>query len=396
MDSLETWIASKSKDAHCDTLVPIGEIIGPWKVVALLGKGGSAEVYRVQHTHHNVSAALKIILSTDERARERFARERELLKIQTLTCFARFIDSGEWSGRPFIVTEELESFELPHKDPAVTKFILAVCNAVALLHAEGYVHRDLKPGNIMRRKDGSYVLIDLGLVKKIEGESLSRPKSDSLSIVDGQKVVVGTPGYSAPEQFISGDASVESDIHAVGVIINECFDGKPNQLWARLVEKSTSSIPAQRYKSIKDLVNGVSIASSIMPKAGKLTLLVAYIPLMACLIWCIVRSFQLHFQYGANSSQIGYFIGQMLCFSALESIIPLGLTFRQSWARWLAITVGGIFLLYLISSPWIENGIQNQNAWGVAAFILGFLPITILGALLYIPTVSKWYRREIL
>ena len=62
--------------------------------------------------------------------------------------------------------------------------------------------------------------------------------------IDGRRAAVGTPGYGAPEQMERGEATEASDIHALGVLADRCFDGRPPRTWKRIVERATSSIPA--------------------------------------------------------------------------------------------------------------------------------------------------------
>ena len=265
-DSVWKWLKTKQKAIDSMSVCKPGDVVGKWKILALLGKGGSAEVYRVEHVESKQIGALKLLCRQEETSRNRFIQECELLREQKIASFAKFFDSGEKDGRLFLVTEELQSLELPHKDPEVTEFIVEVCKAVQVLHSEGYVHRDLKPGNIMRRADGSYVLIDLGLVKKVTTDDSPGFTDKSLSIVDGKRECVGTPGYSAPEQFVSGKATETSDIHAIGVLIKKCFEDKPPANWSRLIERATSSIDSLRYQSVEDLLCAIRVSSAIRPR----------------------------------------------------------------------------------------------------------------------------------
>ena len=92
------------------------------------------------------------------------------------------------------------------------------------------------------------VLADLGLVKDIATSDVRHMTSD---ITQGG---VGTPGYGAPEQMERGEASVASDIHALGVLADRCFGGKPPRAWRRIIERATSSIPDRRYQSVDDFL----------------------------------------------------------------------------------------------------------------------------------------------
>lgn len=393
MDTVDAWLSNREADSPPEALLPTGEVVGAWKVVARLGGGGSSETYRVLSVRDGESAALKLLTSATERNCARFKRECELLRVQTLPCFARMVDSGEWRGHPYLVMEELESVELPDAEPAIATFLLEVCRAVASLHAEGYVHRDLKPGNVMRRRDGSIVLIDLGLAKKLDGGGCPWQPREALSVVDGGKVAVGTPGYSAPEQFLTGAADESSDVHGIGMLAYACFDGRPPRRWGRVIEKATSSIPSQRYESVRELMAGIAAATSVRPPLVKLLLAVAYLPLASGLIWMVARSAYAHYHYGAGVHQISYFVGQMIAYGAFASILPVGLTFRQSWARWLTVVMGSVFAFYLVTSPWLERGVQTLNAYALGVVCLWFCPTIIAAILLMVPSVARWYGR---
>ena len=231
-----------------------GDIVGDWKVLAFLGRGGSGEVYRAENVHIGTVGALKALTREDAKARDRFRLEARLLSGATCAAFPRFCAYGEADGRPYLVTELLEPMDLPSTDGLVADFIGKVCVGVAELHRLGYVHRDIKPSNIMRRPTtGEPVLIDLGLVRSADDKPDGR--NSTFSIVDGQAVGVGTPGYSAPEQFSGGNISPAADIHALGMLANTCFKGKPPRLWAGIIRRSTSSIPEQRYASVVRFVN---------------------------------------------------------------------------------------------------------------------------------------------
>ena len=233
-----------------------GETVGDWRVLAFLGHGGSGEVYRAENVRLGTIGALKALTRGDDKAKERFRLEARLLSRATCAAFPRFCAYGEADGRPYVVTEVLEPMDLPSTDRAVADFIEKVCVGVAELHRLGYVHRDIKPANIMRRPaTGEPVLIDLGLVRSSDDRPDGR--NSTTSIVDGRAVGVGTPGYSAPEQFSGGNISPAADIHALGILANACFKGRPPRVWAGIIRRSTSSIPEQRYASVEAFVKAV-------------------------------------------------------------------------------------------------------------------------------------------
>lgn len=233
-----------------------GDKIGHWKILAFLGRGGSAEVYRAENAATGIVGALKILYRADDRARARFGREARLAAELSGAAYPRFYGAGEDSGRLYLAEELLEPMELPHGDAAVARYVLDVARAVEKLHKRGFLHRDIKPANVMvRPSTGECVLIDLGLAKN--DSEMTESRNDTLSVVDGRAVGVGTPGFSAPEQFAGGKIRPATDIHALGMLANVCFDGKPPRAWAKIIRRSTSSIPEQRYATVSEFARAV-------------------------------------------------------------------------------------------------------------------------------------------
>ena len=223
---------------------PAGTVFGDWRLTAFIGRGGNGEVYCAEHVALGTSAAVKVLVRDEARAKARFEREAKLLSELKSASFPQFYSYGEANGCQYLAMELLEPGELPTGDRTVARFLLSVCDAVAELHSRGIVHRDIKPGNILWR-NATPVLADLGLVKAITTSDDGQPTSDENTIGGA-----GTPGYGAPEQMERGEATVASDIHALGVLADACFGGRPPRRWARIIRRATSSIPAHRYPSV--------------------------------------------------------------------------------------------------------------------------------------------------
>ena len=237
-------------------LLRSGETVGDWRVTAFFGRGATSEVYRAENTVTRQVGAVKLFMRGDDRALARFRREVSLLAETNSASFPRFYGAGEHGGHAFLAMELLEPAELPSADSAVARFMLGVCAGVEALHARGYVHRDIKPRNVMRRPTtGEPVLIDMGLAK--ESEESPHAISDTTSVVDGRAVGVGTVGYSAPEQFSGGKIGAAADVHALGMLANACFKGRPPKAWAEIIRRSTSSAPEQRYATVAAFVRAV-------------------------------------------------------------------------------------------------------------------------------------------
>ena len=242
----------------------VGELFGDWHITAFLGRGGGGEVYRVVNARDGAIAALKVFIrkldgnnDSDDAARKRFENEMRFLSTVKCASFPRFIAQSEKDGRPWYVMELLEDRDLPSDDAGTADFIVKISKCVQLLHSMGYVHRDIKPDNIMYRRDGTPVLLDMGLLKRLDSEAVARRNDPLLSVVDGKAVGVGTPRYAAPEQFIGGEISPAADIHALGMLINECFQGELKGCWEKIVARATSSIPERRYSDVAEFMRAV-------------------------------------------------------------------------------------------------------------------------------------------
>ena len=254
-----------------------GTEIGEWRITGFIGRGGSSEVYCVRNGATGEPAALKILHRTEQQHLDRFAREVHFLETHAGMAvspsvgsrvprdrhFPRFFAKGTCDGRPYVVQELLEPLPLPRGEHEIARFLCSVAEGVRDLHACGLVHRDIKPANILWRLVGSRVprdrertavpvIIDFGLLKEISTASM-RP-NDSISVVDGKEVGVGTPRYAAPEQFAGGEATPATDIHALGRLAYECFNGHSPRVWSGIIRRATSSIPKERYQTAKEFI----------------------------------------------------------------------------------------------------------------------------------------------
>lgn len=240
---------AKSPSARDGGVLPVGTMLGDWRVTSLIGRGGSGEVYRVVRVTEPMEAAAKILIGDDEAVHRRFLDEIDFLSNNRLRQFPRYFARGRYDGRDYLVLELLEPLDLPTSERGVAAYMTDVCACVRALHLSGFVHRDLKPTNIMRRKNGEVVLIDFGLAKDVCASAW--PRKD-VSVVSRKVVGVGTWDYAAPEQLTGGEISPATDIHALGRIANIAFGGKPPRAWATIIRRATSSISAQRYETIED------------------------------------------------------------------------------------------------------------------------------------------------
>lgn len=238
---------------------PAGAQVGPWRLTAFLGRGGCGEVYRAQDTAGQV-AAVKLCHPRCEGAaaalaRKRFEREVQFLAQNRLPCFPRYLGHGSAAGVDYLAMELLQPLPLPKRDRAVAALLLQLCQMVGALHRRGWVHRDIKPQNVLCRADGTPVLADFGLVKAVAADGARAVLA--MTQVEGRGVGSGTPYFGAPEQFRGEVLSPAVDIHALGVFIDTCFEGHPPRAWERIVSRATSSLPERRYAEVVDLAQAI-------------------------------------------------------------------------------------------------------------------------------------------
>lgn len=255
--AFSTWLTSEGKSIASDDtprLLHSDDILDNWRVISFIARGGNAEVYRAEHVELKTIAAVKISIADTPETLARFKLEAQILGSihhETLPVFHAF---GERNGHAYIVTEFLHPLELPRTDRNVAKFATDIANALDALHTNGIVHRDIKPGNIMTRNGHDPVLVDLGYAKRIATATV---RQQSISIERSRLVGLGTPGYAAPEQFTGEEITPATDIHALGVLLDECFDGKPPQRWKRIIAKCTSSLPDYRFHTAQEFIQAV-------------------------------------------------------------------------------------------------------------------------------------------
>jgi serine/threonine protein kinase len=210
---------------------PIGTTVGgQYRVLGLLGSGGMAEVYEVEHAALGRHFALKLLrseLSREPSVVQRFEREaRAIARLESAHIVA-IVDSGAVGGAPYFVMERLYGEELRRlltRDGALpieraVHIALDVCRALTVAHAAGVIHRDLKPENlfITRSELGTdhCKVLDFG-VAKLAGENPTMPGT-----------LMGTARYMAPEQ-ISHSTGIApfTDIFSLGIILYECLTGR--------------------------------------------------------------------------------------------------------------------------------------------------------------------------
>jgi len=205
-----------------------GDRVGNWRVQALIGRGGSGEVYRVLRDDgsYEQPAALKLLRAPDDPEElQRFAAERRLLARLHDPAIARLIDGGAHQGRLYAVLElvhgvPLDEYAAGLPLPERVALFERVVAAVAYAHGQWVVHRDLKPANVLVDAQGQVHLLDFGIAKITEG-----PAGDA-DTAHTTLALRLTPTYCAPEQLRAGAVGAAADVYALGVMLHQLLAGQ--------------------------------------------------------------------------------------------------------------------------------------------------------------------------
>jgi serine/threonine-protein kinase len=220
---------------------PIPETIGHYRVAREIGRGGMGVVYLGHDPKLDRPVAIKALaheLADDPERLARFEREARVLASLSHGNIATVYGLEEADGARYLVMEFVEGHTLADRlaDGGALPIneALAICAQVAAgveaAHEAGVVHRDLKPGNVIIRPDGSPKVLDFGLARElpppssrtsIEGAATVRPAS----AVTREGAAIGTPGYMSPEQVRGLAVDKRTDIFAFGCILYECLAG---------------------------------------------------------------------------------------------------------------------------------------------------------------------------
>ncbi|HVU64748.1 MAG TPA: serine/threonine-protein kinase [Phycisphaerales bacterium] len=217
-----------------DSAGHVGQSIGPYRLVELIGEGGFGAVYRAEQTHPvRRSVALKIIRpGMDTRGVvSRFAAERQALAMMDHPNIARVLDAGATpEGRPYFVMELVRGSPITRycDERRLTirerlELFRQVCLGVRHAHTKGVVHRDIKPANVLVcEQDGRphARIIDFGVAKAMQS-----PPAEG-AVFTEMRQLIGTPEYMSPEQAAgSADIDTRSDVYALGVMMYELLAG---------------------------------------------------------------------------------------------------------------------------------------------------------------------------
>ena len=203
-----------------------GDALGPYEILASIGKGGMGEVYRARDKRLNRDVAIK---TSAERFTERFEREARAIASLNHPNICHVYDVGpnylvmELVEGPTL-QEHLKQAALPLEESL--NIARQIADALEAAHEKGITHRDLKPGNIKIKPDGTVKVLDFGLAKM--GGTPTASSDHSPTITMGQTeagVILGTAAYMSPEQAKGKEVDQRADVYSFGVVLYEMVTG---------------------------------------------------------------------------------------------------------------------------------------------------------------------------
>jgi serine/threonine protein kinase len=252
-----------------------GLVLGPYQVLAPIGKGGMSTVYLARDSGDNHLVALKVLSTgrTESRFLARFRREMDLSRRVIHPNLCRTFEAGDHGGVLFIAMEYIPGRTLSRLVtdegcppwPRAARLLAEVATGLAQAHAQGLIHRDLKPSNVMVTFQDHVKLLDLGLAL-VEGETIDDP-----TVVGGKGYVVGTVDYMAPEQTHDATAvDARSDLYALGCTAYYTLSGKlpfPGGTRQEKMQRHRSAEPVPLTELCPDLPPGfVTLVQTLMAK----------------------------------------------------------------------------------------------------------------------------------
>ena len=210
----------------------LGRTISHYRVTGKLGIGGMGLVYEAEDTRLGRRVALKVLsddLAGDPEASRRLRREAQTIASLNHPHICTIYEIEEHEGALFIVMERVVGTNLkahmaraPLTTAEIVRIALEVAAALQAAHAQGIVHRDIKPGNIMVGTDGQVKVLDFGLARRFVNEPAA-PGLEGSTIIGRP---MGTANYMAPERILQMPLDPRSDLFSLGVVIYEMATGR--------------------------------------------------------------------------------------------------------------------------------------------------------------------------
>src|SRR5437660_8686322 len=262
----------------------VGKSLGQFRIVAHIGAGGMATVFKAYQPTLDRYVAIKVLPAYHARDPifvKRFVQEARSVAKLAHPNIVQIHDFGDQEGVTYIVMEYVDGGTLKDrlKQQAVSvseavDFIIQAAEGLNCAHSHGIIHRDVKPANMLLRKDGHLLLSDFGIAKILEGTTnLTRVNTG-----------IGTPQYMSPEQGTGQAVAASSDIYSLGIVLFHCLTGRvpfnadspltitvkhlneplpvallrsvnvPSSI-EQVILKMTAKAPADRYQTTTEMTN---------------------------------------------------------------------------------------------------------------------------------------------
>jgi serine/threonine protein kinase len=244
-----------------------GKQFGQYQIVAPLGEGGMAAVYKAYQPAMERFVAIKVLprqMAVSDEFLSRFRREAKLLAQLQHPHILPVFDYGEVDGYPYIVmpfvrsgtlTEVLKRGRLPFSE--VRRITIQLGDALGYAHGRGMIHRDIKPSNVLIDERGNCLLTDFGLARMVEASAKLTTSG----------TIMGTPAYMSPEQGAGSFVDRRSDIYSLGIVLYEMVTSR--------VPYVAETPIAVVFKHIQDPLPSARNFNPALPESIELVLLKA-------------------------------------------------------------------------------------------------------------------------
>jgi TolB-like protein len=258
------------------------EKLGHYNILDRIGAGGMGEVYRARDTRLGRTVAIKVLtasLAADPERRERLLREANAAAALSHPNIAALYEAGEDQGRLFLVFEFVPGETLknaiagsPMNPRRALDLAVQIADALADAHAEGIVHRDIKPDNIIVTPKGNAKILDFGLSAWTMGGAERHDAAHTPTEATGAGVLLGTIAYLSPEQALGEQVDYRTDIFSLGVVLFEMLTGKPpftgttSGALALQIVQAPAPVPSSLNHSVPpdlDRIVGKALAKSL-------------------------------------------------------------------------------------------------------------------------------------
>jgi serine/threonine protein kinase len=224
-------IEPEPPNAPASALLEVGASYGPYRVVRPLGAGGMGQVFLAEDIRLGRHVALKSLAGkwlASASSRQRLMREARAVGVLAHSNIATLYDVLEDDTRLLLVMEYVDGKTVkemidasPMPAGQALRVAAQVAAAIGYAHDRGVIHCDLKPANIQVASDGIAKVLDFGLARVKYAEADGVEKS-----LTGTGIMLGTPGYVAPERLLSGVLNASGDIYSIGVVLFEMVTGR--------------------------------------------------------------------------------------------------------------------------------------------------------------------------